>query len=139
MYWIDDKACTGCLACLDACPTSGALVVRQGRPFIDTAFCTECGACVEACPCGAIVAVQPAGKETTVPLAPQVKTAATGALAASRALERTRQAAATGLPLLARLFGARRGIGASPGRFGAGQCRRNRRGGGQRGRPARNW
>ena len=139
MYWVNHELCTGCLACAEACTTPGALVIREGKPVVDTVLCTACAACVDACPRGAISEVEPAREVVTVQSTPQGEMAATRRSTASWALEKTKNVAELGLPRLAALFGARRGIGASPGRFGAGQCRRNRRGGGQRGRPARNW
>lgn len=57
MFWIKREICTGCLDCLDACNTVGALVVHHGLPAIDATRCSSCGACVRACPVGAIVEV----------------------------------------------------------------------------------
>jgi formate C-acetyltransferase len=45
--------CTGCGACVSACP-SGAHSVGGGGHAIDRARCRACGACVSACPGGAM-------------------------------------------------------------------------------------
>lgn len=44
--------CTGCSACIGACPF-GAIVSEADKASI-TESCTACGACVEVCPVGAI-------------------------------------------------------------------------------------
>lgn len=49
---IDLEKCTGCEACLSACPF-GALEIRDEKAFV-TDQCTLCGACQEICPEGAI-------------------------------------------------------------------------------------
>ena len=40
--------CTGCLACVDACP-QGAASLSDGRVTTDRARCVACGACADAC------------------------------------------------------------------------------------------
>ncbi|MDF2672408.1 MAG: 4Fe-4S dicluster protein [Clostridiales bacterium] len=49
------EACRGCLAhrCIQACPRNAILVV-QGKAFIDQEKCVECGRCSEACSYNAI-------------------------------------------------------------------------------------
>lgn len=49
------EACRGCLAhrCIQACPRNAIMVV-QGRAFIDQEKCVECGRCAEACSYNAI-------------------------------------------------------------------------------------
>lgn len=49
---IDKETCTGCEACISACPF-GALSMKEGVALVDEK-CTFCGACVEVCPVGAI-------------------------------------------------------------------------------------
>jgi electron transfer flavoprotein alpha subunit len=49
---IDLEKCTGCEACLSACPF-GALAIRDEKAFV-TDQCSFCGACQEICPEGAI-------------------------------------------------------------------------------------
>lgn len=50
--WIDKETCTGCEACISACPF-GALSMKEGVATVDEK-CTFCGACVEVCPVSAI-------------------------------------------------------------------------------------
>lgn len=53
MITIDIERCTGCGACLEACPT-GALYLVDGKAAVDNALCRECEACLQACPSEAI-------------------------------------------------------------------------------------
>jgi ferredoxin len=50
---IDTARCTGCGACLEACPT-GALYLVDGKANVDDSICRDCEACVTACPVEAI-------------------------------------------------------------------------------------
>jgi energy-converting hydrogenase A subunit P len=52
---IDEKTCTGCLACVDACPT-GALTASRGRETIrfDANRCVKCHLCHDLCEPNAI-------------------------------------------------------------------------------------
>lgn len=49
------SACTGCVACVDACPEQ-VLVLRKGKAVFDPerGECTFCHACVDACAPGAL-------------------------------------------------------------------------------------
>lgn len=49
---IDSKTCTGCEACVSACPF-GALSMKEGIAVVDEK-CNFCGACVDVCPVEAI-------------------------------------------------------------------------------------
>ncbi|NTU52577.1 MAG: 4Fe-4S binding protein [Chlorobiaceae bacterium] len=51
---IDEKKCTGCSACIPACP-EGALQVIDGKArLISDLFCDGLGACIGHCPTGAM-------------------------------------------------------------------------------------
>lgn len=50
---INEAECTGCGACVDACPF-GALSIEEGIAVVDLNKCTLCGACVDVCEPGAI-------------------------------------------------------------------------------------
>lgn len=50
---LDEEVCTGCGACMEACPVD-AISVHDGKARIDTATCIECGICENECPVGAI-------------------------------------------------------------------------------------
>jgi NADH:ubiquinone oxidoreductase subunit F (NADH-binding)/NAD-dependent dihydropyrimidine dehydrogenase PreA subunit len=48
-YDIDADKCTGCMACLKACPVEAITGTKKEPHVIDQAKCTRCGACFEAC------------------------------------------------------------------------------------------
>ncbi len=50
---VDQEKCTGCEACVDACPTE-AINMIDGKAFVTVDECTDCEACVEECPEDAI-------------------------------------------------------------------------------------
>ncbi|MGQ9491846.1 MAG: indolepyruvate ferredoxin oxidoreductase subunit alpha [Anaerolineae bacterium] len=60
MYRVDGAICTGCGACVTACP-AGAIALINGRAHIDEALCVECGSCADACPQGAITMIVASG------------------------------------------------------------------------------
>jgi len=50
---IDKETCTGCSACVDACP-SEAITMDNGVAVVDEDTCIDCMACVDECPVEAI-------------------------------------------------------------------------------------
>jgi pyruvate formate lyase activating enzyme len=48
----DEEKCTGCGACIDACP-AGANRREGDKIAVDRALCTACGRCADACPASA--------------------------------------------------------------------------------------
>ena len=52
---INQEKCSGCEACLAACPVC-AISLGSGKAAIDQTLCTRCAACLSICPSGAICA-----------------------------------------------------------------------------------
>jgi MinD superfamily P-loop ATPase len=51
---VDRDACTGCVACVDACDRGCLLMVDGVAVLIDAEACAGSEHCVESCPIGAI-------------------------------------------------------------------------------------
>jgi len=49
---VDKENCSGCGACVDACPVEAISIVEDKATISDE--CADCGACVDECPNGAI-------------------------------------------------------------------------------------
>lgn len=46
---VDEERCTGCGACISACPAGAIVRAGDGSVTTDRSRCTACGACVDAC------------------------------------------------------------------------------------------
>jgi len=76
--YVNRDRCTGCGACVEACP-AGAVRLVDGKADIDATMCRGCEACVDACPERAIATVsEPVAAESRlVPAEPTARTALT--------------------------------------------------------------
>ena len=50
---VDKDTCTGCAACVEACPVE-AIKIEDDVAVVDADTCTDCGACTGACTTEAI-------------------------------------------------------------------------------------
>jgi len=71
MIFIDEKKCTLCGDCVEACPWQ-ALSLAEGELVIDRDLCAECGACLRLCPVGASYEVESAPIVAVAPSASTV-------------------------------------------------------------------
>jgi len=49
---VDEKICTACGACVEACPVDAITMPEKAK--VDAETCIECGVCVDECPVDAI-------------------------------------------------------------------------------------
>jgi NAD-dependent dihydropyrimidine dehydrogenase PreA subunit len=54
-YSIDPEECTGCAACVRACPVDAIAGERKEVHEIDLELCTKCGSCYEVCTFDAVI------------------------------------------------------------------------------------
>jgi NADH:ubiquinone oxidoreductase subunit F (NADH-binding)/NAD-dependent dihydropyrimidine dehydrogenase PreA subunit len=54
-YWIDPRSCTGCTACLRACPQQVISGEKKAPHVIDCRGCIKCGACHDVCRFNAVL------------------------------------------------------------------------------------
>ena len=54
-YYIDAEKCTGCLACLKACPEGAISGEKEEVHVINTEKCSKCGICYDTCKFDAVI------------------------------------------------------------------------------------
>jgi NAD-dependent dihydropyrimidine dehydrogenase PreA subunit len=54
-YSIDQEKCTGCMACVKRCPSSGIKGEKKKPHWLDRQQCIKCGICFEICKFDAVV------------------------------------------------------------------------------------
>jgi ferredoxin len=54
----DEKVCTECGTCAEACPINAIEMVPEASPKIDESICLGCGVCALKCPSGALKLVK---------------------------------------------------------------------------------
>ncbi len=54
-YYIDAEKCTGCLACLKACPEGAIAGEKEKVHVINREKCSKCGICYDTCKFGAVI------------------------------------------------------------------------------------
>lgn len=55
----DRTLCTGCGACVEACPDQALTMIDDSAPRLDPEQCQGCKKCVQACPAGAVSLSRP--------------------------------------------------------------------------------
>jgi formate hydrogenlyase subunit 6/NADH:ubiquinone oxidoreductase subunit I len=74
-FEVDKSKCTGCGACVRACPYGAIKIGEDGKAFIDQSKCRKCGKCKRVCPFDAIKEIPDEGdkesiKQPNVPSSP---------------------------------------------------------------------